>query len=133
MAENFIGVIIKESLEKKDVLKKVKIIKTKVEKVRERHQTPWIKQWTLHTIEIPGKNADLIAEEISKTLDSEHNWYADFKNSKFHYVIFHYKVFKIDRSKKEQYDAVVRYGVSLGIPDYQLNFSPAIEEWKRLN
>ncbi|MBI2641859.1 hypothetical protein HYW87_04720 [Candidatus Roizmanbacteria bacterium] len=56
--KNFNGVIIEESLENKDVLQKVKIIKTKVEEV-------------------------------------------------------------------------TKYGVSLGIPDYQLDFSPHIKEWER--
>ena len=37
---NFNGVIIEESLEKKGVLKMVKIIKTKVEQVTEEHKTP---------------------------------------------------------------------------------------------
>jgi len=128
---NFNGVIIEESLENKDVLQKVKIIKTKVEKVTEEHQTPWIKQWTLHTVEILENQADEIAEDLSKSLDSEHDWYADFKNNKFHYIIFRNKVFKVDRSTPEQYQDVTKYGVSLGIPDYQLDFSPHIKEWER--
>jgi len=128
---NFNGVIIEESLENKDVLQKVKIIETKVEEVTEEHKTPWIKQWTLHTVEIPENQADEIAEDLSDSLDSEHDWYADFKNDKFHYIIFRNKVFKVDRSKPEQYQDVTKYGVSLGIPDYQLDFSPHIKEWER--
>ncbi len=127
----FKGVIIDESLEKKDVLQKVKIVKTKVEQVTEKHKTPWIKQWTLHTIEIRENQADKVAKELSTSLDSEHDWYADFKNVKFHYIIFRKKVFKIERSKKEQYTEVTKYGISLGIPDYQLDFSPHIKEWER--
>ena len=49
---NYKGVIIEESLENKDILKDVKILETKVEEVVEEHKTPWIKQWTLHTVEI---------------------------------------------------------------------------------
>ena len=128
---NFSGVIIKESLEYKDVLQKVKIIGTKVEEVTEEHKTPWIKQWTLHTVEILENQADEIAEDLSNSLDSKHDWYADFKNDKFHYIIFRNKVFRIDRSKPEQYQDVTKYGVSLGIPDYQLDFSPHIKEWER--
>ncbi len=131
MSNNFNGIIIEESLENKDVLKKVKILKTDVEQVTDEHKTPWIKQWTLHTIEILGNQADNIAEEISKALDSKHDWYADFKNNKFHYIIFRNKIFKVDRSKPEQYQDVAKYGVSLGIPDYQLDFSPHIKEWER--
>ena len=57
---NFTGVIIEESLENKDVLQKLKIIKTKVEEVTEEHKTPWVKQWTLHTVEILENQADAI-------------------------------------------------------------------------
>lgn len=128
---NFNGVIIEESLENKDVLRKVKIITTKVKEVTEEHKTPWIKQWTLHTVEIPENLADKIAEDLSSSLDSEHSWYADFKNDKFHYIIFRNKVFKVDRSKPKEYDDVTKYGLSVGIPDYQLDFSPDIKEWKR--
>ena len=131
MTNNLFGVIIEESLENKDVLKKIKIIKTKIERVTEKHKTPWIKQWTLHTIEVVENHADKIAEDLSTSLDSKHNWYADFKNEKIHYIIFKNRVFKIDRSKKEQYDKATRYGISLGIPDYQVDFSPYINNWER--
>jgi hypothetical protein len=49
----------------------------------------------------------------------------------YHFVIFRRRVFKIDRSKSEKYTDVVKYGLSLGIPAYQLDFSPAIKEWER--
>jgi len=131
MEKNFTGIIIEESLEKKDVLKELIITKTKIEKATSKHKTPWVKQWTLHSIEILESKAEEIAKELSKSLDSKHNWYADFKNNNYHYIIFYKKVFKIDRSKPEQYYKVTEYGISLGIPDYQLNFSHHIKEWKR--
>lgn len=131
--KNFQGVIIEESLVNKDVLKKVKIISTKVEKVVEEHKTPWLSQWTLHTIEIPENEAQTIAEEISKWLDSSHNssWYADFKNDTYHYIIFRDKIFYVDRKNKKQYDEAKRYGISLGIPEYQVDFHPEVAEWER--
>ena len=130
---NYKGVIIEESLENREVLKEVAILSTKIEPVTEKHKTPWLKQWTLHTVETSENQADEIAEKISKSLDSEHggSWYADFKNNDFHYIIFRDKVFKVERSWPEEYKRVVEYGLSLGIPDYQLDFSPDIEEWKR--
>jgi hypothetical protein len=129
--KNFNGVIIEESLENKDVLKKVKILKTNVEQVTEEHKTPWIKQWTLHTVEISENQPDIIAKELSESLDSKHNWYADFKNDTHHYIIFRNKVFYIDRRSKEQYDEAKNYGISLGIPEYQVDFHPDIKEWER--
>ena len=125
--DDFVGVIIAESLEKNDILRNVKILKTTVEQVTENHKTPWIKQWTLHNVEIKEKEADDIAKDLSESLDSEHSWYADFKNDKFHYVIFRNNVFKVARSKTEQYNDVTKYGLTLGIPDYQLDFSPHIK------
>jgi len=125
------GVIIEESLENKDILKDVKISDMKVEEVTEEHKTPWIKQWTLHTVEITENQADSVAEKISKALDSEHSWYADFKNDTHHYIIFRDKVFYIDRKSKEQYDEAKHYGISLGIPEYQIDFAPDDKVWER--
>lgn len=121
---DFLGVVIEESLEKKDILKKLKATKTKIEQVTPRHKTPWLKQWTLHTVEIKEKNADSVAKEMSQSLDSKHgaSWYADFKNSETHYIIFRGRVFKIDRTSKRQYGEARKYGISLGIPEYQVNF-----------
>ena len=128
---NYKGVIIEESLEKKDVLKDIQILETKIEQATEKHKTPWIKQWTLHTVEIPENRAEDIAEKISSALDSEHNWYADFKNETHHFIIFRNKVFFIDRKSKDQYDEAKQYGISLGIPEYQVDFAPDDEIWER--
>lgn len=129
--DKFTGIIIEESLDDVNILKKVDTIDTKIEEVTENHNTPWIKKWTLHSIEILPENADEIAREISNSLDKEHPWYADFRNDLFHYIIFPNKVFKIDRSKEEEYSDVTKYGITIGIADYQLDFSPHIEEWNR--
>ena len=128
---SFVGAIIEESLENKLILKKVRVLSTKIEKVTEKHRTPWISQLTLHTIEIPENRAKEIAEKISKSLDSKHVWYADFKNDKTHFIIFRNKIFKIDRTSKEQYEEATKYGISLGIPEYQVDFSPDVKKWKR--
>ena len=131
MENDFKGTIIEESLENKDILKTLKITETKVEKVTENHKTPWIEQWTLYSVEIPEQEAENIALQLSKVLDPQHNWYADFKNEQFHYIIYRNKVFKIDRTKKEEYNEATKYGISLGIPDYQVDFSPHIKQWER--
>ena len=125
---NFEGVIIEESLKDKDILKRVKILSTKVETVTEKHKTPWLKQWTMHTVEIPENEAETLAEEIRKALESEHNWYADYNNETTHYIIFREKVFRIDRTSKKEYQEATDYGISIGIPDYQVDFSEFVKE-----
>lgn len=97
---NYKGVIIEKSLENKDIFKDVKTLVTKVGPVIEKYKTPWLKQWALHTVEVVEEKSDEITGKMSKSLDSKHGglWYTDFKNEKFHYVIFRNKVFKIDLS-----------------------------------
>ena len=130
---NFTGVIIEESLTDKSVLDDVRIVSTKVEPVVEAHRTPWVKQWTMHNVEIAAEKATKIAERISEALDREHNWYADYKTDKEHFVIYRDEIFHItDRSDKAQYDEATKHGVSIGIPDYQVDFSPHITQWERL-
>jgi hypothetical protein len=120
---NYQGIIIAESLENKDILKDLNILSTEIEPATKKHQTPWVNQWTMHNVEIPEDQIDDISEKISHSLDSKHNWYADFKNDSFHYIIFTNKYFKVDLTKKDQYQDVIKFGLSLGIPDYQLDFS----------
>lgn len=129
---NFQGVIIEESLADKAVLKALKIVKTEVEAVTAEHKTPWIKEWTMHTVEIPPAQAARVAEAISRALDREHHWYADYKTETEHYIIYRDKVFHVtDRTSQAQYDAARAYGIALGIPDYQVDFAPEVKVWER--
>lgn len=122
---NYKGVIIEESLGDTSVLKEVKILDTEVEPVAEEHKTPWLKQWTLHTVEIPEDKVDEVADKISKSFDKEHpHWYADYKNDKCHYIIYANKIFKVDLSNPVLYRDAKEHGISIGIPEYQVNFAP---------
>jgi hypothetical protein len=121
------GIVIEESLQDLEILRQPIITSTKIERVIESHKTPWLKQWTLHTVEIDESDAQNVADKLSTALDSEHDWYADFKNDKYHFIIFRGRIFRVDRNKPEEYEEVRKYGISLGIPDYQLIFSPEIK------
>lgn len=128
----FQGIIIEESLTDPSILRDLKIVSTRVEPVAEKHKTPWVKQWTMHNVEIPADKAAEVAEKISKALDREHDWYADFKTETEHYVVYTGRVFHInDRTDKTQYDEATAYGISIGIPDYQVDFSPHLKQWER--
>lgn len=126
------GDVIEESLQDKTTLKGLHIVSTRVEQVTKEHKTPWLKQWTLHTIEVPDNEAESLAERLSHSIDGEH-WYIDFKNDATHFIIFPHKVFKVNRKQPEEYKPVVTYGLSINIPRHQLDFSPAIKYWERPN
>jgi hypothetical protein len=119
----FKGVVIEESLADKSVLKRFPILETEAEQVTERFGTPWLTTWTLHTIEVPESEIANFAKEVQAAIDgARHNWYADFKTDKEHYIIFKDKIFFIDRTKREQYQEASDYGVSIGVPAHQVNF-----------
>lgn len=127
--KNFKGTIIEESLKDKTIFGDLKILKTEIEKVTKEHNTPLLSLWTIHTFEIPENKASKIAEELSRSLSTENgNWYVDFKNPDTHYIIFENKVFAVNRRNAQEYEEAKNYGISLGIPDYQLDFSPEIKD-----
>ncbi|MBI3577543.1 hypothetical protein HY086_05900 [Candidatus Gottesmanbacteria bacterium] len=124
---NYQGTIIQESLGDPSVLTDTNVLATRVETVTEKHKTPWLSQWTLHTVEIAEEKATVFAQKISQSFDPNHpDWYVDFKNDLYHYIIFPNKIFKVDLANLVLYKEAKTYGISLGIPDYQLNFSPEI-------
>jgi hypothetical protein len=132
-AKHLTGDIIEESLTDRSVLSEVTILETRVEPVTEYHRTPWLEQWTIHRVAVSEERAAELAERFSQALDAEHAhaWYVDFKNEDIHCVAFIGKVFRVPRHSEERYAEVVEYGVRLGIPRYQLDFSPTIERWER--
>ncbi len=75
----------------------------------------------------------MIADRLSRAIDREHShaWYADFRNEEVHFIVFRDRIFRVDRSKDEDYARAVDHGRSLGIPDHQLDFSPTMDTWER--
>ncbi len=127
--KEFRGVIIEESLRDKTVLRSVKIVSTRIERVTLRHHTPSLKQWTLHNVEIDEKRASEVARKLGESLEDK--WYADFDNEREHYIVFPHRIFKIDMREQWQYDEARDYGISLGIPKHQVDFHPKVRKWER--
>jgi hypothetical protein len=124
------GIIIEESLEDGSVLDSVEVLETRVEPVTPEHKTPWLAQWTLHTVRVPEARANDVAQELSKVLDSGHpaSWYADFRSATHHFVVYRDRVFVIDRRDAAQYAEAIEYGVSRGLPEHQADFVALIDD-----
>lgn len=116
------GVIVEESLLDLSVLKDIELLSQEVEKVSDRDNTPWLANWTIDTVLIKEKDISNITERLSKLIDTKHcsDWYCDFKNDKYHYVVFKEKIFKLDRTKKQDYEIMQNYAASLGLPREQM-------------
>ena len=121
---NYLGTIIEESLSNPGVLIGMRILSTKVEAVGPGHQTPWLKQWTLHRVEIPEAKAKEVAQQLSLSLDYSHKnaWYADFKNDHNHFIVYKDKIFVVRKGDRAGYAAAKNYGLALGIPVHQVDF-----------
>lgn len=119
----YYGIIIEESLQNKSVLDEAIIQRTNVEAVTVEHATPWLKQWTMHVVEIHENAIESFVHRLQDSFETEHRaWYADFKSDYDHHIVFPERIFHIDQSHKEQYDEAVQYGATLGIPRHQLDF-----------
>jgi len=130
---DFSGVIIEESLSDTGILRSIKIVDTKIVNVTDKHETPWLKQWTMHTVSVSMQDAEDVAAKLANALDVEHigNWYADFKNYRFHYVIFPGKIFKLDKKIKADWDSMQKYALSIGLPEHQTLAFEGIDEMER--
>lgn len=119
---NYAGTIIEESLSKKNVLASLKILSQKVERTSLDHKTPWIPKWTIDQVEISENVAEDLAQQLSRSIDPKHPqaWYIDFRNDFYHFLIFAGKVFKLDRSSKEEYNEAIDFGINFGIPKHQM-------------
>lgn len=116
------GVVIEESLIDASIIKELDIVQTEKNEITHKEKTPWLNKWTLHTVIIKEDKIDDYSKRISKLIDKEHmsSWYCDFRNDKYHYVIFKNKVFKLAKTKKEDYSNMRQYGIKIGIPEEQL-------------
>jgi len=120
------GVIIEESLSNNEIVHELEIIETYIGETTVREATPWLDKWTLQTVIIPEDKIEMYSKRLSELIDKKHisTWYCDFRNNKYHYVIFSDKVFKLDRTSKKDYLEMRYYGKKIGIPANQLpNFN----------
>jgi hypothetical protein len=58
---SYVGVVIEESLRERRVLERLRIVSTEVEPVTDAQGTPWLRPWTLHTVEIADDEAAVAA------------------------------------------------------------------------
>lgn len=119
---NYKGVIIAESLTDREIIDELEIVQKSIEQTNEDCNTPWLDIWSMYTVLIPEEKIDEYTLRISNLIEKKHanHWYCDFRNDKYHYVIFLDKIFKLDRTKKEDYTSMKQYGVSCGFPENQL-------------
>ena len=107
MAKNKIykGIIIHESLEDKNLVKKMQILDTKVAGA-----------WTIYTVLISKSDVEDLAPYIKQ------GWYAHFWHGNEIVVVFRDNIFKFKHNEPASWREAIGYGISIGIPRKQLDF-----------
>ena len=100
------GIIIQESLEDKNLVKKMQILDTKVDG-----------DWNIHTILISKADIDGLAPYIKQG-----PWYAHFWHGNEVLAVFRDKIFKFKHNEPTSWRETIGYGISIGIPRQQLDF-----------
>lgn len=107
MAVKYKGVIIEESLDDNRVINNLEIVRVKISNED---------RWHLYTVLVSEKDI----EELSRSL--KQGWYMHFWKDKKVIAIFKDKRFEFDYNKKDTWEPVIEYGLSIGIPKEQLDF-----------
>jgi hypothetical protein len=111
MKKEFVGIIVKESLKDKSILKKLDVLST--ETTRERNP---VDRWHLYTVSVSEKEIDALSKKIKP------KWYMHFWKNKKVIAVFKDKKFEFTHNEKSTWKPAIEYGISVGIPKKQLDF-----------
>ena len=115
------GLILKESLEETSVLDSLRVTRTETWQVSNAaaYQP---NTWTALSFEADERQAGALAAELSRSLKPL-GWYINASTATDVYVIFPNKVFKYRKGDRARREEVKRYGLTVGIPESQLDWS----------
>jgi len=117
------SIVIEESLDDKNVLKDLKILKTKIDG-----------DWHLHIIEVADEDLDETLELIQSHLVKNRPYYFHFFNDGQNLIIvFQKKVFRMNPKDQKTWQDAQEYGDKiLSIPIDQLDFYPTKLAMKKI-
>lgn len=105
------GTIAAESLKDKEILNKIKVLsieETDDENVSDR--------WHIYSALLTDEDIDILEQQIKE------HWYAHFWSDTKLIIIFANKKFICDVNNKISWQPAIDYGLSVGIPEEQLDF-----------
>lgn len=117
------GVIIEESLEDKNILGLVKIIKTTQSTLESEEERGFLH---FHYVEIYDDKKD---EFIEKAKDAiKNSWYLHICNDGKMIVVYKNQSFEFTKEQKEKIKEAEEYGISIGILKEQVKFDDLIND-----
>lgn len=112
--------IIEESLENKEVLETLKIFlfKQRIQEV----STDENPLWHVYEYHVPDNEIEKLLQIFTDKI--KQNYYLHSFNDEFLFVVFKDKYFQISREKDVTWDAMIEYGVSVGVERHYLESVP---------
>ena len=115
------GLLLEESLEDPGVLDLLRI--TRTETWQASNSAAFQPDtWTALSFEADERQAGALAAELSRSLKPL-GWYINASTATDVYVIFPNKVFKYRKGDRVRREEAKRYGLTVGIPESQLDWS----------
>lgn len=108
----YIGVIVGESLKDSNYIERFKVINS--DTTPEENEEA---RWHIYTVEASKEQIESLSKELKE------GWYAHFWIGRDLIVIFKDKIFEFNYDDKESWKDAVEYGLSVGIPKEQLDFT----------
>lgn len=78
--------------------------------------------WTVIEFEAAERDAAALADGLSKVLEKEGGWYADFRSPEESFVVFAGRVFRYPRGDQDGRAEAASYGRCAGVPEAQLDW-----------
>ena len=108
----YTGIIVEESLEDNRILNKLQIVKVRISNEEKQGD-----RWHLYTVNISEKDIELLSKLI------KNKWYMHFWKGEKIIAIFRGRKFEFNFNDKSTWKPAVEYGLSIGIPREQLDFT----------
>lgn len=102
----YIGTIVEQSLENKEVLKELSVLRTYTDE-----------DWTLYQIECD----ETVFSKLQQSLN-DGPWYIHLWNQTDLIAIFKDKIFKLNKIDKDSWRDAIIHGIEKGIPEEQMDF-----------
>lgn len=111
MGREYTGTIVEESLEDNRILNDFEIMKIRISEEENPED-----RWHLYTVKITQEEVSKLSQQMKS------GWYAHFWRSKDVIAVFKDRIFAFNYDNKSSWKEVVEYGLSVGIPEKQLDF-----------
>lgn len=116
MKREYKGIIVEESLDDSRIINDLEIIKIEISKEEKPED-----RWHIYTIKVSKEDINTLAKNIKK------GWYMHFWKDRKVIAIFKDKKFEFNFDDKSTWKPVIEYGLSIGIPQEQLDFPIPID------